>query len=93
MSVDAVARAIKSATAGKMQSLTVAVGQVTVTAASGLTAASASVRGITETPIVVGRESWCEPFASSVSAGSVDGRLVVLLFNDGQPMILCLIGV
>lgn len=52
----------------------------------------AEVRGITETPMLITSESWCQPFRYSVSTGDVTDKSVVVLYNQGQPMIFCLIG-
>lgn len=79
--------------ATKTTPLTVAVGRVRVTAATSTAAAYATVEGITDTPITVARSSWGSPFAASVTAGSVDGRLALVVFNQGQAIIVCLIGV
>lgn len=77
----------------KVSPLTVAVGRVTVAAGTSIAATYATVEGITETPITVARSSWGSPFAASVTAGSVDGRLALVVFNQGQAIIVCLIGV
>jgi hypothetical protein len=84
---------IRALSTGGSQPLSIAVGRVRITPATSTTAAAAVVEGITETALRVTAESWCSPFAASVVAGSVNNRLVVVLFNAGQPMILCLIGV
>jgi hypothetical protein len=85
---------IRALSGGGSAPLTVAVGKVRITpAVANLSASVAVVHGITETPMQVTPESWCSPFKASVTAGSVDDKLVVVLFNAGQPIILCLIGV
>lgn len=73
--------------------LTVAVGRVRVTGATASSAAVAEVRGVTAEPIRVTSESWGSPFVASVAAGSVDDRLVLVVFNAGQAIIAFTLGV
>ena len=77
----------------KRSPLVAAVGRVYITPAASGAPAFAEVFGITETPIVVGPESWGSPFRSEVNAGSVDSKSVLVLFSDGQPIVCFTIGI
>lgn len=73
--------------------LLVAVGSVRVQAAGDGTPQTALVKGVADEPIAVTSESWGSPFVASASAGVPDDSLVLLLFNRGQAIIVCTLGV
>lgn len=49
--------------------------------------ALAVVTGIAAQPASIGRANWLSTFTAQVAAGSVDGKRVLVLFKDRQPLI------
>lgn len=43
-------------------------------------------------PMPVGRTNWCAAFATAVDNGTADGRQVLAMFIDGQPVIVDVMG-
>lgn len=87
MSAELLGQAIRTI-AGRPSGLTFGTGTVTVSSGNKL----AKVTGITVEPIWIGRDNWQSPFIASVTAGSVNGRRVVVKFIDGQAIIESTLG-